>query len=497
MRVLLKGGVASLTLAIVAAPLSAAEWSTGASVKTAATYTDNVCLSTDNKQDQWVATVTPSGSVRADGNRANLNVSASAEANSLTNSELKSQDCGGQYGDREQFSPRLSGSADAILIENWLFIDANTSISQNEVSPFVSGGNDSLNRTGNTNTTYSYSVSPYISRRFKDFAILDLRYTWDDQYNSTDVVGDSSQERVNASFGSVPGVSKLSWGLQGDYSKVKYSDRPGRDTNQDNRDSELKSAQFNLGYQLNRFWQLNGFYGDEWNDFVSSRDDIDGTYWDAGLRWTPNARTTVEVGNGHRFYGDSPRFAINYSHKRSALRADYARTVTYSRDIRTLDDTPPFDPDLGQPPGLNPGETSLTDSPILDERFTLGYTYRGLRSRFGLSAFQSDQTSLGDSLFENFNETSFQGISATVSRDLARQMSVSAGANWNEQKPKNNIGTGLLAKSETWTGTLGLSKQLGQKTSMGVDYQYTDRSSDSDFNNYTENRITVNLTVNF
>jgi uncharacterized protein (PEP-CTERM system associated) len=42
-----------------------------------------------------------------------------------------------------------------------------------------------------------------------------------------------------------------------------------------------------------------------------------------------------------------------------------------------------------------------------------------------------------------------------------------------------------------------LSKQLGQKTSMGVDYQYTDRSSDSDFNNYTENRITVNLTVNF
>ena len=140
---------------------------------------------------------------------------------------------GGQFGsNREQFAPRLYGSADAILVEQWLFIDANANIYQNEITPFASGGGDSLNRTGNTNTTYDYSISPYVSRRFKDVAELTLRYTWDDQYNTQDIVGDSSQQSVNFLLASVPGVSKFSWGLQGDYSKTSYADTPGQGSQQ-------------------------------------------------------------------------------------------------------------------------------------------------------------------------------------------------------------------------------------------------------------------------
>ncbi len=222
----------------------------------------------------------------------------------------------------------LSGSADAILVENWFFIDSTVSISQNEITPFASGGNDSFNRTGNTNTTYDYSVSPYIARRFKDTAELNLRYTWDDQFNTADAVEDSSSESAQALLGSVPGVSKYSWGLQGDYSKVSYDDSFVGDENfgQENvDDSELSSAQLNQGFQLDRFWQVNGFYGQEWNDFVSSRDDIDGTFWDVGLRWTPNTRTTVDAGYGDRFFGANPRFAATYRHKRSAFSASYAK----------------------------------------------------------------------------------------------------------------------------------------------------------------------------
>ena len=38
----------------------------------------------------------------------------------------------------------------------------------------------------------------------------------------------------------------------------------------------------------------------------SFRDDIDGSFWDVGFRWTPNSRTTVDVGVGERFFGSNP-----------------------------------------------------------------------------------------------------------------------------------------------------------------------------------------------
>jgi uncharacterized protein (PEP-CTERM system associated) len=235
-------------LAYVGGPVFAAEWDTSASVKPGVTYTDNVCLSADNEQDEWIGTVTPAGTVVADGNRANLSINGSVELNTLSDSKLRDLGCnGGNFGNREQFAPQLNGNADAILVERWLYIDAKAYINQNQVTPFASGGGDPFDRTGNTNTTYSYSVSPYIARRYKDTAELNLRYTWDEQFNSTDAVRDSTKESAQASLGSVPGVAKYSWGVQGDYSNVSYSNSPVQTEN--NQDSELKSAQINQGYQ--------------------------------------------------------------------------------------------------------------------------------------------------------------------------------------------------------------------------------------------------------
>ncbi len=492
-------GVYSIILLAVLAPKAlAADWTNSANVTAGLNYTDNVCLSKDNKQDDWIGTVTPAGSISADGNRANLSVSGSVQLNTLTDGDLEDKGCsGGQFGDREQFAPRLRGSADAILLENWFFIDSTARISQNEVTPFASGGSDSFNRTGNTNTTYDYSVSPYIARRFKDTAELNLRYTWDDQFNTADAVEDNSRESAQALLGSVPGVSKYIWGLQGDYSKVSYEDAFVEQENLD--DSELKSAQLNQGFQLNRVWQVNGFYGQEWNDFVSSRDDIDGTFWDVGLRWTPNTRATVDAGYGDRFFGSNPRVAATYSHKRSAFRASYAKTITFNRDIRTLEDSPPLNPDFPPPPGVDPGVTTLSQSPLLDERFTLGYSWQGQRTGAGISAFQSDQTEQGGST-TTFRQTSFRGISVSANRSLSQQTSLNAGLNWNESEPENsdgNIDNRLFQSSEEWNALVGASRQLGTRTNLGLTYRYTDRQSDNDLNSYTENRVTLDLRIDF
>lgn len=489
---------AALAVACLAGQVSAAEWTNSASVTPGITYTDNVCLSKDNEQDQWIGLVTPAGTVVANGSRANLSLDGSVEINSLSDSELQNLGCvGGNYSNREQFAPQLTGNADAILVDHWFYLDAGTIINQNQASPFISGGNDSLDRTGNTNTTYSYNVSPYIQRRFKQAAELNVRYTWDEQYNSVDVVGDSTEESAQALLGSVPGTSSYSWGLQGDYSKVDYSDTPL--VGQTNQDSELKSAQLNLGYQLSRRWQVNGFYGDEWNDFVSSQDDIDGTYWDVGLRFTPNVRTTIEAGVGDRFFGNNPRFSITHSHKRSAFSASYAKTLTYDRDLRTLADSPPLNPDFPPPPGVDPGVTTVSNSPILDERYSLGYSYEGLRTRFGVSAFQSEQRQQSGGAEPGFTDSTFRGISVSASRDLTQQTALTAQAQWNEQKPESFDGSDIndnsVLSSESWIFLLGVSRRLSQATTLGLNYGYTDRQSDSVFDTYTENQITLDLKV--
>jgi hypothetical protein len=340
-------------------------------------------------------------------------------------------------------------------------------------------------------------VSPYVARRFKDVAELNLRYTWDEQYNSVNEVGDSTEQSVQGLFGSVDGVSKYSWGLQGDYSKVDYSDTPIG--SQNNRDSELKSAQLNLGYQLSRRWQVNGFYGDEWNDFVSSRDDIDGTFWDLGLRWTPNARTTVDAGVGDRFFGNNPRFAITHSHKRSAFSASYAKTLTFNRNLRALPGSPPLNPDFPPPPGVDPGITTAGSGPLLDERYTLGYSFQGLRTGFGVSAFQSEQTQQSVNTITGLTDSTFRGVTVSANRSISQQTRLTAQVNWNEQDPNSDSNdenvNRFFDNSETLIGTLRVAHQLSQSTTLGVSYEYTDRQSDNEFSTYTENLFTLDLKV--
>ncbi len=77
--------------------------------------------------------------------------------------------CAGGYDDdREQFAPNLYANGSTILIDNWLDVNAYARAGQNEISPYVGGGGNSLNTNGNTNTYYLYSLSPVLERRLKN-----------------------------------------------------------------------------------------------------------------------------------------------------------------------------------------------------------------------------------------------------------------------------------------------------------------------------------------
>ncbi len=488
---------------LVVGSASAAQWQTNAGVAVGGTYSDNICLSQSDTEGKWVATATPDVRLTGSGARANMDLLAALEFNSLSNN---SPDCpaggigGGltNLGNKESPAPRLRFSADAILIDDWLFIDAGAFADQNKVNPFGVGGGDNLNGTGNTNTIYSYNISPYVSKRLGDSADFLLRYTYNEQKNTESLLNDSKSQSAIMDVGTDPRSSKISVGLQGEYSEVEFNGQSSGAT----ANNTLSSARLRSSFQINSQWQLNGYIGEEWNDFVSVFQDGEGTFWDVGFLWTPNSRVSVAAGTGDRFFGSTPRFDVSYRHKRSSVRASYARTITYSRDLRGRDQFANDIDGLVDQTAPTSGSqtfagapTGFTNAPILDERFTLVYSFSGRSTSIALNASHSEQTRAED----GFKDT-FVSAGVSMSRSLSRRLSFNSNLTWEDRQGDENrdgVGGVFGRNSDTWRFLAGLQSSISSNTRVTLNYQYSQRNSDFSVDEYEENRLIFSIRYQF
>jgi len=475
--------LASIVLVLAVERSEAAEWTTRASVAPSIIYTDNVCLSQSDKQGDWIGTLTPSVGIEGKGRKASALLAGTVELNSLTNSALNSKGCNGNLDDREQFSPQLRGKVESVLIDNWMNLEVNARADQNEVTSRAAGGDDNFNRTGNRNTYYRYSVSPVLKRRFKDWVELDARYTWDEQFNSSDLVRDSYRHSMNAALSNAT-ASKFSRRVAGDYTRVHY----GEDFNGLTRDdTELSSARVALGYRFDRRWGIDGFYGREWNEFQTTlKGDTDGPSWGVNLNWTPTPRTAVTVGAGGRFFGDTPRLDIRHEHKRSLFRLNYEKRVTFERDLRTQD-LGGFDDNINN-------ASVFSNGPILDERVAGGWTYTGRSSVLSINGNYSEQTRSED------GEVSvFKNVTATFSPQVSSRYSVAGSIAWRDDEPRGRINElpefTDSENSEVWTFSFTVGRQFNNRLNLSLSYLFTDRQGESVFNEYQENRITATLGI--
>ncbi len=481
----------SVLLAAGTCPAGAA-WEATADVSVAETYTDNRCLSESDEKGEWITSLTPQAALQGESARASLSLQASVEMNSQNN---KRGECSssrfGDDGNNDRVNPRLSANGSLEVIRQMFFIDASASARQNAIDSFSSFSDSNLSARGNRNTTYSYSVSPYFVSRIKDIASVNLRTSYSVQSNSAREVDDSIRESANLSIQGISD-SRLSWGLNGNYSREDYDEsrlQPGEE-------SELASASATLGYQISRKWQLNMTAGEDFNDFSTISNDIEGGYWDVGINWTPSPRTSVKMGYGDRFFGDSHRLSIEHSHRRSQFNLSYNKSVTSSRELREQDVFIPLvDADGNQlsvdglPVFLASTETTLTRSPILEERFQASYRLAGRRTTVGFNVSVSDQSRLEDEL-----NSRFITYDINAGRNLARNVNLNGRISFEEQQAdKASI---LGNNSDTWRYNLGLSKGLGVNTNLAVNFTHTNRESEDGGEVYKENRIVVSLTMN-
>ncbi|EED33962.1 uncharacterized protein, PEP-CTERM system associated [gamma proteobacterium NOR5-3] len=486
--------------AVISAGGGAAEWTNTAGLAVNSYYSSNICRVPNDEEEKLVGTVTPNVNLRGEGARAFVALDAAVEYNTLGESSLECPQGGAGFGvaNRETWVPRINFLSEFEAVENFLFLEADAFAAQNSVNPFVTGGDDNINGVGNTNITSRWGAGARIQRQYSERWAVLARYNYNEQYNSfNQVLGDSQEDRVELDVGMIPEASRFSLGVRGQYSEVTFDET----LTQPEFVNRLSRLELRSALQLSRSWQLNAYGGEEDNVFLSSSDEVDGSYWDVGLRWAPNDRVTVNAGYGERFFGDAPRFDISYRHKRTQLTASYIRDLQFPRNIRAADGgevaSDPLNPDVGLPgdplAGAG-GPTFIGQTPVLNENFTLSYRFNARRTTFSVQANDSQQTRA-----ENGSTGSFQNVTAIVTRQLGVSLSGDVRLGWrNNEGDINGTGGGLFGQNlEAWTVGLGVQQKLGPETILSLRYLYTDQTSDTDFNTFEENRVDLGLRFSF
>lgn len=494
-------GLLFAAVACAVASSALADWDTDASISVGSYYSDNICLVPRNEEGEPVGTVTPGVQIRGGGARSTTSLSAAVEYNTLGDSSLECPQGGVGLNpqNREAFVPRVTFLQSFEAVENLLFLEADASAFQNAINPFASGADDNINGTGNTNISYRWGVGARLERQFNESWAMFARYGYNEQYNSVNrLIGDSQEDRFEFDFGKIPGVSRFAYGIRGQYNEITFdgsADRP-EFTNR------LSRAEFRVALQLSREWQVNTFAGQEDNVFISNSDEIDGSYWDVGIQWTPNERVTVGVGSGERFFGSTPRFNLSYRHRRSEISAFYSRDLQFPRNIRapqpSLSDDDFLDPFPDIPVDADPvgGPTFIGQSPTLNEQFSLSYQFTGRRTTLRIGASRSQQTRVRDG-----SQGDFESINIGVTRAIARRLSLQLRAEYinNEGSLGDDIpGSPQFFRGRTtWRGSVGLSRSLSDQTSVVMRYRYTDQEAEQTNATFEENRVELSLNHRF
>lgn len=464
------------------------DWTTHYGVTAREVFTDNVCLSEDNERSEWITTAAPSFSLKGTGGRVKLNIAGAVELNDLDDSSRCSN-----HDNSDNFNPTLRGDGTVEVLSNLMFVDVHANVQQNSIDPFRASGDSNLSRNDNRNTTYQYSVSPYLTHRLGSLAELYLRYIYDNQDNSENTLGKSDQQTFTGAISSVPGKSPWSWSLQGNHQEITYDE----DSQFQHQQDELSSVTFNTGYQFNRKWAVFGSIGEEMNDYVSVNDDIDGRSWTAGFHWTPNPRTNVQASMGERFFGSTPSVAITHRLKHSRFQLSYDKSLTYTRGLRTEQEFFGILDENGEPILTPDGEilliglnrTTVTRSPIVDERLRFGYRWTKGRTVLSLDGSHSEQQREED----NYTAT-FRTYSAGIQRKLTPYLSGHARVVMTDTTVDRDS-QALGHDSDVLRLYLTLVKRLGTKTSLSMSYTYSDRQSEIAADEYQENRLSVGISM--
>ena len=501
---------------MLASSAHAANWRLEPSVAVTETYYDNITLSSNNKNSEFVSQISPGFSLTAKGRRLQLSSRYTlGYVNYWSNA----------FSDR--FYQQGSLGADLEAIKKHLFINATASVSQQAIDPRLASGGSVQAITNNRTETRRVSVSPVLRNRFGRYADSVLSSSISYSNYSTNRIGSSYSTSTNYTLSSGKWFNRLTWFAAG-------SMRSGR---QNNANSYQTNAR--MDYRIARRWVLFATGRASKYNFLSAqsgnRPANSSRYFiisEAGVVWTPSRKFAMELGGGGQInaaalgnnqikleqktwrakvtlsptsrthfefgreqavYGRRLYSTFTHYTRKTNWSSTYSETLITPRQARNTASgfggarAPNIGGGLSTFGGVSAFNRLVTDDVILRKRFSFSGKIRRRKVNLTGGVFHekgeyqtSDQTDKRYGANAGFDVALSRKSNASVNSSLQRYY-------FDEQDNANNI----------YSFNTSLSRRLGKRANASLIYIWRKRSASTGGVNYTTNQVIAQFRATF
>jgi len=465
------------------------------------TLTNNVNLSAEKKSD-FILGITPG--IQIGGQTARL----SGFLNYNLNANFYASDL-----NRATFYNNLLAQGNVEAIDNWMFIDASASISQQYINPFgTQSGSTSLNNGNQTQVT-TLRVSPYVSGQIAGQVDYLGRLFYSGTNSGTSQASNSSVWGGLLSFDSTTRWSRLSWGLTFSYREAAF---------EDTRTEFDQLSIASLTYAITPDLRFTVRGNVETSNLVSV-DSETTTGWGLGLRWNPSPRTNLVLEYDQRIFGSSHLYSFFYFAPRSVWAVSSVQRLStgqFGTGVGTTGGGSTFDvlfaqfatiePDPvaraqlvnafiqanGLDPGTSTGTTFLPSQVTLETNNEASVALQGTRSTVILSVFQTQAEALQSAVLNPDNILAGGNIVTWLG----------GGVNWAHRlTPRDSLVMNVRVRRTTesvggdystwWGGTVTWSRQFAPRATMSLIARY--QNQDSTTSPYNEAALLATLNMQF
>lgn len=486
---------------------SALNWTIRPSINLNEIYSDNISQDTTNERSALVTEVSPGISVNGTSSISRFDFNYRLQ--SLYNA-------GGDAG--LDLNQQLQMNTDYTLVNNKLFIDSSSSISQQNISNRRTVS-DNISGGRNTTTVSTFRISPYWTPHFKDYASGEFRVTYDRVSTSG---GNSDLSKTNSlsqniNLRSGPAFSYVSW-------SISYSNSTRSRSNSNSEDVNLQSANAEIRYAIARKFSVFMQARQSSNSFQSSsNNNNNGVSYTFGGQWQPSQRFRLEAGVGNDYFvtveitpfsrlhwittyrnndtglitSSTWNTELDYNTRRSVWRFSYNEQTTTTQQL--LLDQRIFNTEdiLGNPQDNivnnqqqfnNPSLPTLTDEVFINKRGALSVSFNTAKSTLSANIFRTIRT------FEQTrNDQTVTGVSASWNWKFTRRSNLTFRSSW--QKTESD-GVNSFSDQRI-NASVRATRNILPRLNGNIEYRYTDQSSDDNVNSYSENRISASLSYRF
>lgn len=482
------GGPARLRILAVLAllgtsrPVLGGDWDIEPGLRLSETWTDNIALSSQDPESEWITEIAPSLRVSGEGRRARLDLAYRLQHLLHVNER-----------DRDRTNHLLNGDGTVELVRERLFFDAGATRSLDSGGPGETVPASNLLAPGQRGTVTTWSAGPRLQYRLGRFAGLEAQYRRDHvEFDSRDV-SDSDSDLVTVGLASGPLFTRWGWAL--DYSRREESreELPGLQ-----EDTTLEQLRGELSLRAGPATQLFVAGGTEDNEFETAEagEPVDGDFWEAGIRWNPRRTVSLVAAAGERFFGDTARASLRLRGSALTLELDVSEDLVTTPELQLERSTALLRDSEGNlviGPGGQP-VTVLIDVPtvrddvILQQRASARLRWERGHTQATLGFLATDREFLREVVTEQERRINLEG-----SWSRLRATTITAGLDLHEQEFARLTGR----EDDTLTASLEARRRLAADADLTLVFEHVTRDSTQAGAEFDSNRVTLAFDVSY